>query len=136
LRGLREVVPDDQAVGVVLAATDPANPYGAALPWPEGASGRLMRAAHVHVALVDGALAAFLGRGEREIEAFLPAEEPGRSRTARALANALASWARRTGRAALGWSMGDEPLTRSPLAPYLVEAGFVPSGPGFRLREG
>ena len=39
---------------VVLPATDPANPYGAALPWPEPA-GRAQRAAGAHVVLVDGA---------------------------------------------------------------------------------
>jgi ATP-dependent Lhr-like helicase len=135
LRALKQADPD-ASQGVVLAATDPANPYGAALPWPKTETARPMRAAGAHVALVDGALAAFLGKGEREIATFLPADEPGRSAVARALAEALARWAALTGRAVLGWAAADgEPFAASPLAPFLVEAGFVRSGPGFRLVE-
>jgi len=93
-----------------------------------------MRAAGAHVVLADGALAAYLGRGERELWTFLPEEQPARTETARAAGRALADWARRTGRSALGWSVADgAPLAESPLAPFLIEAGFVRSGPGFRL---
>ena len=53
----------------VLAATDPAQPYGAALPWPES-SGRPARAAGAHVVLVDGALAAYLERGSHSVVTF------------------------------------------------------------------
>ena len=51
---------------VVLAATDPAQPYGAALAWPDG-PGRPARAAGAHVVLVDGALAAYLERGGKSL---------------------------------------------------------------------
>jgi ATP-dependent Lhr-like helicase len=133
LRGLRETAAD-ALPGVVLASTDPANPFGAALPWPKAEAARQMRAAGTHVAIVDGRLAAYLGRGERELRTFLPAEEPLRSRVARALATALARWAGETGRAALGWAVADDvPLALGPLAPFLSEAGFVRFGPGFRL---
>jgi ATP-dependent Lhr-like helicase len=135
LRALRESAPPgDDAPGVVLASTDPANPYGAALPWPRDERARPMRAAQTHVVIVDGRLAAFLGRGERDLHTFLPADEPLRGRTARSLCRALARWAARTGRSALGWSTADGvPLALGPLASYLTEAGFVRSGPGFRL---
>jgi ATP-dependent helicase Lhr and Lhr-like helicase len=135
LRALRDGTPwDEGASAVVLAATDPANPYGAALPWPREGPARAMRAAGAHVALVDGELVAYLGRGEREIALFLPADEPQRSEAARALARGLASWAAAGDRRALGWSVvGGEPIARSVLAPFLLEAGFVPSGPGLRL---
>jgi ATP-dependent helicase Lhr and Lhr-like helicase len=133
LRALRDPAVDAPA-GVVLAATDPANPYGAALPWPADA-GRPQRAAGSHVVLVDGALAAYLGRGGGDIAMLLPEEEPARSLVGRALAHALAEWAGRTGRASLGWrTAADEPLARSPLAPYLREAGFLALGPGFQLK--
>jgi hypothetical protein len=83
---------------------------------------------------VDGRLAGYVARGERELTPFLPAEDdPLRLSVMSGLAQALAEWGRRTGRVTLGWSPADEPLVRSTLAPVLREAGFVPWGPGFRL---
>ena len=58
---------------VVLAAADPANPYGAALPWPEPATegaARPGRKAGALVVLVDGELAWFLERGGRSLLTF------------------------------------------------------------------
>ncbi|HEX7428761.1 MAG TPA: ATP-dependent helicase, partial [Mycobacterium sp.] len=54
---------------VVLAAADPANPYGAALPWPDGPH-RPGRKAGALVALVDGRLAWFVERGGRTLLSF------------------------------------------------------------------
>ena len=72
LRALRDLPPEP--VAALLAATDPANPYGAALPWPERGDGsrRPMRVAGAKVILVDGALAAWLAKGEREVLTFDP----------------------------------------------------------------
>jgi ATP-dependent Lhr-like helicase len=61
---------------VVMAAADPANPYGAALPWPtrkvadEDATHRPGRKAGALVALVDGELVCFLERGGRSLLSF------------------------------------------------------------------
>jgi ATP-dependent Lhr-like helicase len=60
---------------VVLAATDPANPYGAALPWPErvaesgdgGTGHRPGRKAGALVVLVDGDLVLYVERGGRSL---------------------------------------------------------------------
>jgi ATP-dependent helicase Lhr and Lhr-like helicase len=52
---------------IVLAAADPANPYGAALPWPGQGPGRKAGAL---VAIVDGELAWFLERGGRTLLSF------------------------------------------------------------------
>jgi len=133
LRTLREII-SEGSWAVVLSAADPANPYGMVLPWPKDGA-RLARAAGAHVVLVDGVLAAYVSRDERELSVFLPEAEPSRSRIAEAAAKALAGWARRTARPSLGWS-GDEevPASRGPLAPFLTAAGFQASGPGFRLR--
>ena len=62
---------------VVLAAADPANPYGAALPWPtEADTGhRPGRKAGALVILVDGELTWFLERGGRSLLAFTPDAE-------------------------------------------------------------
>jgi len=133
LRMLRDAAPElPQAV--VLGAADPANPYGAVLPWPkEGA--RLARVAGAHVVLVDGALMVYLSREQRELRTFLPGHEPAHSAGGRAAAAALASWALRAGCPNLGWAPGEDAATRGPLAPFLVAAGFQAFGPGFRLRS-
>src|SRR5919107_6305904 len=98
LRSLRDL-PDEPEV-LLLAATDPANPYGTTLKWPEAsaadeAAGRgPTRTVGALVILVNGALAAYLPRGGRQVVAFLPDDEPARSVVARALAHRLALLAR------------------------------------------
>jgi ATP-dependent Lhr-like helicase len=137
LRALREAVAesaDAPPPAVVLSAVDPASPYGGTLPWPTSAAGRLQRAAGCHVVLVGGALAAYASREARELTLFLPEHDPARTRTARAAADALAAWALRTGRTALGWGPAPATLGDSPLAPFLAAAGLVRHGPGFRVR--
>jgi len=133
LRALREPDPD-AARAAVLAAADPANPYGAALAWPKSEDARLARAAGPHVVLVDGAVTAVVSRGARQVTPLLPDDEPSRSRAAAGAARALRHWCEATSRPALGWAVGEGPaLADGPLAPFLAEAGFVRSGPGFRL---
>ena len=133
LRSLKDV-PDEPEV-VVLAATDPANPYGTILRWPEARSGDdrgrgPTRSAGSLVVIVNGALAAYISRGARQLLAFLPEDEPARSTTARALATTLA----RLG--LLVHEINGLPASEHPLAPYLVEAGFSPSAMGFQIRHG
>ncbi len=62
---------------ITLAATDPANPYGAALTWPalDGLAHRPGRKAGGLVTLVDGALVLYLERGGRSALAFTDDEE-------------------------------------------------------------
>jgi ATP-dependent Lhr-like helicase len=63
----------DEARAVVLAATDPANPYGAALPWTEtqGEGGHKPgRKAGALVVLVDGALVLYVERGGKTLLSF------------------------------------------------------------------
>jgi ATP-dependent helicase Lhr and Lhr-like helicase len=67
---------EDEAPEVVLlAATDPAQPYGAALAWPESA-GRPARSAGAYVVLVDGTPAGLLERGGRSLVTFTHPAEP------------------------------------------------------------
>ncbi len=82
------------AEAVELAATDPANPWGALLKWPETGTA-LTRTAGASVILVNGSLAAYRRAGSTEIQVFLPEAEPERSRTAEAVAGCLASRALR-----------------------------------------
>ena len=62
---------------VTLAATDPANPYGAALSWPalEGVTHRPGRKAGGIVVLVDGGLVLYLERGGKSALAFTDDED-------------------------------------------------------------
>jgi ATP-dependent Lhr-like helicase len=70
IRELRE--PGREARVLALAAADPAQPYGAALPWPES-EGRPARAAGAYVVLVDGVPSAYLERGGRTLTTFAAA---------------------------------------------------------------
>ncbi len=130
LRSLRDE-PDEPEV-VMLAATDPANPYGALVSWPEAG---LQRAVGASVILVNGALAAYVGRGEKQLNVYLPEDEPQRAIVARAIAAALASLVREGGRRALLIvEANGTPVSKSAIAPYLAEAGFQPSGLGYQMR--
>ena len=136
LRSFRE--PAEEPLTLVLAATDPANPYGATLPWPrrEGdGDARAQRAAGAQVVLHDGALVGWLGRGEHNLHTFLPAEEPARSHAARALAQALAAQVDSGRRKAFLIARVDgEDVASSPLAPFLKEAGFTAGLKGYLKR--
>jgi ATP-dependent Lhr-like helicase len=140
MRSLRELPEEPEMT--VLAATDPANPYGTLLRWPalDGAPARgPSRSAGSQVVLVDGALGAFLGRGGRQAWLWLPETEPDRGRVARAVASALATVAARGLVDRRGGMLLEEvngmPAVESPLALYLSEAGFTPSSLGFHLRR-
>jgi ATP-dependent Lhr-like helicase len=123
----------------VLGAADPANPYGAALPWPERAATadgqerpghRPGRKAGAVVILTDGELALYVERGGRTLLTFT--DDPNRlGRVADALALAARDGA--LGRLAVERADG-EPVFDSPLARALTEAGFRPTARGLRLR--
>jgi len=137
LRGLREAPDADTSQTLVLAATDPANPYGAALRWPSAEAGeaRPQRAAGAQVVLRDGELLAWIGRAESSLLTFLPAEEPAHGKAARDLARALAALVEGGRRRAVLVSRVDGADARdSPLAPHLAEAGFFSASRGFLKR--
>ena len=132
LRSLREASEDPQTL--LLAATDPANPWGAALPWPSG-DARPQRAAGAQVVLRDGALLGYIGRAESNLVTFLPSAEPERGAAAAALAGALAGLVdagRR--RAVLVTRVDGQDPRESPLAPYLTAVGFHAGSRGYLKR--
>ncbi|HSP35287.1 MAG TPA: crosslink repair DNA glycosylase YcaQ family protein, partial [Thermoanaerobaculia bacterium] len=130
LRSLRDE--PEQPEAVTISATDPANPYGMIVKWPrEG----LMRVAGASVVLVNGALAAYVSRGEKQIYTFVPDDEPSRSVVARAIANALAALvASGQRRAMLITEVNGEPVAKTAIAPFLAEAGFAPTSMGYQRR--
>jgi len=111
---------------VMLAATDPANPYGAAVAW--GIEGPA-RAAGALVWLVDGAFAAYLPRGGRALISNLPADDPARSRTGRALAESLRELSSRP-EGLLIAEINGHLASDDPLMPYLLDAGLVSGSRG------
>ncbi|HEX6086487.1 MAG TPA: DEAD/DEAH box helicase [Thermoanaerobaculia bacterium] len=132
LRALKEE--PDAPETVMLAATDPANPYGAIVKWPES-NWTLSRSVGAEVILVNGIMACYVSRGEKQFYVFLPDHEPARSTIAREIAKTLAALVHEGGRRALLVNeVNDEPASRSVLAPFLAEAGFVATAMGMQLR--
>ncbi|GGP66502.1 ATP-dependent helicase [Streptomyces melanogenes] len=121
--------------GVVLAAADPANAYGAALAWPEppaGAGHKPGRKAGSMVVLVDGELALYMERGGKSLLVW-PAEPEDPALLAAVEALAGAARAGRLGTVTVERVNGEAALT-APLARALEGAGFVPTPRGLRLR--
>jgi ATP-dependent Lhr-like helicase len=87
------------------------------------------------VILVNGALAAYLARGDRQLVTFLPDAEPDRSKVARAIAHVLIDRAR-TGvdapRGMLLEEIDGAPPSHHPMAPFLADAGFIAGALGFQ----
>jgi ATP-dependent Lhr-like helicase len=101
LRSLRTSALPEIPEVVSLAATDPANLYGAALRWPqtledssEPGSRSLTRSVGASVILYNGDIVAYLRRNNPNAQVFLPDDEPDRSTVARALADFLVDTAR------------------------------------------
>jgi len=154
LRSLRD--PPEDFKAVLLAATDPASPYGSLVKWPasgwadeiaqlagQAASGSddgsrgPTRTAGALVVLVDGFAAGYLRRGERELLLFMPAAEPNRSRATQAVARMLVqlSASREEGRRGLLLADVDGlPASSHPAAPLFIEAGFISTAMGLQLR--
>ena len=160
LRSMRDVPEEPRTV--VMAATDPANPYGAITKWPEvgespdglGLSERSeskglalserseskgrgpTRAAGALVILVDGRAAAYLRRGERELLLFLPGSEPSRSRVGREVARMLLHLAatREGRRGMLIAEINGVPATGHPAARLFIEEGFAATAMGIQAR--
>lgn len=118
---------------VTLAATDPANPYGAALSWPKlaGVRHRPGRKAGALVVLVDGALVLSLERGGRAVLAF---SEDGA--VLRAAASDLAATARAHHLDTLTVEkVNGDGVYGTVVALALQEAGFVATPRGYTLRK-
>jgi ATP-dependent helicase Lhr and Lhr-like helicase len=124
---VRELRPreGDEPEALVLAAADPAQPYGAALSWPKRAGARAARVAGAFVVLLGGEAVLFVERSGRSL---VPLREPDESWLRPALA-ALVEHARRTGIKRLSVERFDgEPVGESDAMPLLADAGFV-AGP-------
>jgi ATP-dependent Lhr-like helicase len=125
---LRELRPreDEEPDALVLPAADPAQPYGAALPWPKRADGRAARVAGAQVVLLGGEPALFVERGGRSL---VPLRDPEDDWLRVALA-ALVEHVKKSGsKKRLAVERFDsDPVGETEIMPLLLEAGFL-AGP-------
>ena len=120
----------------LLAAADPANPYGAAIPWPrrgETDKRPFQRAAGAYVVLVDGLAALYLDRGGSSLQTLPAFDDPATASAAlAALRGLLADGSRRE----LVVSRVDgEPAGRSPWYETLMRGGFIQGYRGLVMRR-
>jgi ATP-dependent Lhr-like helicase len=150
LRSFRDV--PEEPRHVVLAATDPANPYGAVVKWPldfargkrgdrtDGSDGDghgPTRSVGARVILVDGLAAGYLRRGERELLLFTSDVEPQRSRIIREVARALLELAAARGPGHQGLLLAEingEPAATHPVAHLFAAEGFSTTAMGLQAR--
>jgi len=149
LRQLRTEPSQEKPEFVQLAATDPANPYGSVLRWPdlpvaeedsESAPRVLTRAAYAEVILRNGRLVAWLKRGNPNLLVFLPTEEPERSQTASGLAHFLCTRGQTRMHAhshegVLITTINGQPVATHFMLRFLMDAGFHPGPLGMHLRR-
>ncbi|MDO9456080.1 ATP-dependent helicase [Nocardioides sp.] len=127
--------PTEKVTALAVAATDPANPYGAALPWPDSGGGhRPGRKAGAIVVLVDGVLTLYVERGGRtlltwtdDVDVLTPAAAT-LAETVRRGALGRLTVEKADGAAILGGGS-------TPLRTALDAAGFVTTPQGLRLRS-
>jgi ATP-dependent Lhr-like helicase len=149
LRQLRTEPPIEKPEFVQMAASDPANPYGSVLRWPdlpvteddaESAPRVLTRAAYAEVVLRNGQLVAWLRRNNPHLLVFLPAEEPERSQVAAGLAHFLSARGQDRMRAGshqgvLITTINGQPVAAHSMSRFLMDAGFHPGPLGLHLRR-
>ncbi|GGB17292.1 DEAD/DEAH box helicase [Flexivirga endophytica] len=139
-----DIAPAEPETARVLAAADPANPFGAALPWPnrdvEGADHRPSRRAGAMVVLVEGDLILYVERGGRKVLTFT--DDAGRlAAAAAALARTVVLPPDTRGTPRLRGltveGIDGKPALGSdhPLATALTDNGFHVSPKGLRIRR-
>ena len=123
LRELRDR--DEDGDALVLAAADPAQPYGAALPWPRRAGARAARVAGAYLVSLGGEAVLYVERGGRSL---VPLRDPDEAWLRPALA-ALVAHVRAGGVKRLAVERFDgEPVVETDVMQLLVDAGFL-AGP-------
>jgi ATP-dependent Lhr-like helicase len=106
----------------VLAAADPAQPYGAALPWPKRAGARAARVAGAHVVLLGGEAVLFVERGGRTLVSL---RDPDPAWLRPALAALVGHVQQRGARRLAVERIDGVPVIESDVLPLLEEAGFL-----------
>jgi ATP-dependent helicase Lhr and Lhr-like helicase len=112
-------------LALVLAAADPAQPYGAALPWPKRAGARAARVAGAYVVLLGGEAALFVDRGGRSL---VPLREPRDEWLRAGLAALVENMPKMRLKRLAVERFDGRPVRETEIMPLLLEAGFL-AGP-------
>ena len=110
---------------IVLAAADPANPYGASITWPDHTVGKPARRSGAYIVLSQGEIVVFSDRGAKRAVAF--------ATDTAAVTAGLAAIAMHRGGMTVE-TIDGEPVTGSRWEADLEEAGFRTGYRGFTLR--
>ncbi|WP_205634078.1 DEAD/DEAH box helicase [Labilithrix luteola] len=110
---------------LVLAATDPANPWGSLLPWPASPGPRPQRAPGARVVTSDGELLGWIARGGHHLATFLPADGDARAAALDTLVLALIDLSRRERTTIQLGTIDEHAAPESPLAPLFAKHGFA-----------
>lgn len=121
---------------MLLAATDPANAYGAALAWParDEAAGRASRSAGASVLIADGHLLGTTSPGGGHLTTYLPPDEPDRSLAITTIAQALVA-AAVDGPPLVLTKIDDSSVASSELTTALRAVGFESTSRGLLYRD-
>jgi ATP-dependent Lhr-like helicase len=114
-----------EETALVLAAADPAQPFGAALSWPKRAGARAARVAGAYVVLLGGTPALFVERGGRSL---VPLREPDEGWLREALAALVENMPRMRLKRLAVERFDGRPVGETEIMPLLLEAGFL-AGP-------
>jgi ATP-dependent helicase Lhr and Lhr-like helicase len=114
-----------EEIALVLAAADPAQPFGAAIPWPKRAGARAARVAGAYVVLLGGEPALFVERGGRSL---VPLREPEDGWLTEALAALVENMPRMRVKRLAVERFDGRPVGETEIMPLLLEAGFL-AGP-------
>jgi ATP-dependent Lhr-like helicase len=120
---LRDRTSDETTL--VLAAADPAQPFGAALSWPKRAGARAARVAGAYVVLLDGSPALFVERGGRSL---VPLRDPDEGWLREALAALVENMPRMRLKRLAVERFDGRAVGETEIMPLLLEAGFL-AGP-------
>jgi len=114
-----------EETALVLAAADPAQPFGAALSWPKRAGARAARVGGAYVVLLGGSPALFVERGGRSL---VPLREPDEGWLREALAALVENMPRMRLKRLAVERFDGRPVGETEIMPLLLEAGFL-AGP-------
>jgi ATP-dependent helicase Lhr and Lhr-like helicase len=114
-----------EEIALVLAAADPAQPFGAALSWPKRAGARAARVAGAYVVLLGGSPALFVDRGGRSL---VPLREPEDGWLREALTALVENMPRMRLKRLAVERFDGRPVGETEIMPLLLEAGFL-AGP-------